>query len=101
MSSRITALRGVEGGYAIARASRRGISSVSDRFGRLLAEQRSSATISTMSAAVPVAPAGATVYARAGDVFGWACAAAVALMYPLLRYRGRRTSAGEVAPISS
>jgi apolipoprotein N-acyltransferase len=85
MSSRITALRGVEGGYAIARASRRGISSVSDHFGRLLAEQRSSETIATLAATVPVARPGATAYARIGDAFGWTCVAALAVTYWLLR----------------
>jgi predicted amidohydrolase len=40
MASRMTALRGVEGGYAIARTARTGSLTISDRYGRILAEQR-------------------------------------------------------------
>ncbi len=41
MSDRLTASRGVESGFAIARSTRGGVSSVSDRFGRILVEARS------------------------------------------------------------
>lgn len=73
MAARMTALRGVEGGYSIARATRRGFSMVSDRYGRALAEHRSGRTLSTLTATVPDASAGPTVYATIGDAFGWLC----------------------------
>jgi len=74
MAARMTALRGVEGGYSVARATRRGFSMVSDPYGRILAEHRSRRTLSTLTATVPGAATGPTVYAAIGDAFGWLCA---------------------------
>ncbi|WBH15859.1 nitrilase-related carbon-nitrogen hydrolase [Sphingomonas radiodurans] len=73
MAARITALRGVEGGYSIARATRRGFSMASDPYGRILAERRSGRALSTLTATVPTVSAGPTVYATIGDAFGWLC----------------------------
>lgn len=74
MAARMTALRGVEGGYSVARATRRGFSMVSDPYGRIRAEHRSGQTLSTLTATAPGASAGRTVYATIGDAFGWLCA---------------------------
>lgn len=74
MAARMTALRGVEGGYSVARATRRGFSMVSDPYGRVLAEHRTGLALSMLTATVPGASAGPTVYAMIGDAFGWLCA---------------------------
>ncbi|MDQ2822936.1 MAG: hypothetical protein M3Y65_21585 [Pseudomonadota bacterium] len=71
-AARLSALRGIEGGFAMARASRDGVLTVTDAYGRILAE--------TATAPMPGAsllarlPAGApkqTLYTRTGDAFGW------------------------------
>jgi apolipoprotein N-acyltransferase len=94
MAARITALRGVEGGYTVARAARQGFSSVSDRFGRFTAQQRSGAVVRTLSAAVPIPPGGVTPYTRFGDAFGWSCVLALALILFWARASRRRRSGG-------
>lgn len=73
MASRMTALRGVEGGYSVARATRRGFSMASDPYGRVLAEHRSGRALSALTAIVPVASTGPTIYSKIGDAFGWLC----------------------------
>jgi apolipoprotein N-acyltransferase len=79
MSARITALRGVEGGYAVARAARHGMRSISDRYGRMLLEQPSESRATSVAARVPVPhAAGATMHTRGGWMFGWLCVAAIA-----------------------
>lgn len=103
LHSRMAVLRGVEGGFAVVRAARQGLLTVSDARGRILAEQQSAtAAFSTLATAVPIR-AESTLYARVGDAFGWACLAGVAAL--LLTVRGARTrrppAAGSAASISS
>jgi apolipoprotein N-acyltransferase len=85
-AARQSAVRGVESGFAMIRAAREGLLTVTDAYGRIVAE--------TASARLPGAtllaraPAGAHVdtwYARGGDAFGWLCTAAALL----LAVRGR------------
>jgi len=76
MMAAVTAMRGIEGGYAVARAARHGMSFVSDPYGRIVAERRSSAATVTLLARIPSALSTPTVYVRVGDLFGWACVAA-------------------------
>ncbi|MDE3117093.1 MAG: hypothetical protein KGL26_15945, partial [Pseudomonadota bacterium] len=66
-------LRGVENGVAVARAAREGELTLSDALGRVRAMTRTKAQgFSIASAELPLAPAaGATLYDRIGDVFGW------------------------------
>jgi apolipoprotein N-acyltransferase len=72
MASRMTALRGVEGGYAVARTARHGLMSVSDRYGRILAERPSGAQIATLTARLPAADRHEpTVYVAFGWAFSW------------------------------
>jgi apolipoprotein N-acyltransferase len=80
LSSRLTALRGVEGGYSLARATREGISSLSDSRGRILAQAMSGPGMTVVRGELPVTRA-PTLYSRIGDLFGWAClAGSVAVM---------------------
>jgi apolipoprotein N-acyltransferase len=67
----IAVMRGVEDGFAIARAAKQGYLTVSDDRGRILAEARSDAApFSTLVAELPVAH-DTTLYRRWGDWFAW------------------------------
>ncbi len=83
LTARMTVLRGVEGGASIARAARHGISVVSDRYGRVIAERRSNAAMGILRARIPVDPGDATIYAMVGDLFGWGCVLAWILLLVL------------------
>ena len=76
MGARMTVVRGVENGYAVLRAAREGVLTVSDAYGRVLAERASSAMPgSTLLAPLPAHPPVATWAGRLGPLFGWLCVA--------------------------
>jgi apolipoprotein N-acyltransferase len=79
MGARMTAMRAVESGYAIARAARDGLVGGYDSSGRVIAEARSADGMAVASVAMP-AEARHTLYARIGDAFGWLCVAATGLL---------------------
>lgn len=90
LHARMAVLRGVEGGFGVARSARRGLLTVSDDRGRVLAERRSDeAPFATLVAAVPARHT-PTVYARIGDVFGWANLAALVALLGSALGAGRR-----------
>jgi apolipoprotein N-acyltransferase len=94
MAANMTKLRGVENGYAVVRASRDGLLSVSDAYGRMLAVAESSKLPGTsLSATVNVGPRVPTIYTRIGDVLGWACVAATLPMIVGAFIRLRRAKA--------
>jgi len=70
LHSRISILRGVENGFSVARTALDGNLTLSDRYGRILAESR---TEPTLAAEVPVVSA-RTLYSEIGASFGIACA---------------------------
>jgi apolipoprotein N-acyltransferase len=71
LHSRMAVLRGVEGGFAVVRAAQRGLMTVSDSHGRILAEG-TSARIPDALLIADVAPgSGHTFYGRYGGWFGW------------------------------
>lgn len=72
MGERITAVRGVENGYAVVRVAREGRLGVSDASGALLAH-RASASMpgSSLRVDVPVATGITPFYARAGQAIDW------------------------------
>jgi len=88
LHSRMGVLRGVESGYAIVRSARSGVLTVSDAYGRVTAEAPSGPQ-TAYNAEVPLSGPGPTLYARFGDVFGWACAALAVLLlgWPFLSRR--------------
>lgn len=76
MGARMTVVRGVENGYAVLRAAREGVLTVSDAYGRVLAERASSAMPgSTVLAPLPAHPSVATWAGWLGPLFGWLCVA--------------------------
>jgi apolipoprotein N-acyltransferase len=108
LTARMTMMRGVEGGSAIARAARHGFSFVSDRYGRIVVEHRSGSAMAALIASAPAYSGGITVYTRAGDLFGWGCvlfwAALLLLRTGRLsppRHRGKDMPLPEQSPIES
>lgn len=71
LHSRMAVMRGIENGFAIARAAATGRLTVSDAYGRIIAE----AVTSRSEPVTLVADAGltrsGTLYSRTGDVFAW------------------------------
>lgn len=76
LHGRIAVLRGVENGFAMVRSAHRGLLTVSDAEGRLIA--RRTAAPSGMSEVVATVPLGSgpTPYTRIGDLFAWMAVAA-------------------------
>jgi apolipoprotein N-acyltransferase len=79
MGARMTQMRGIESGYAIARSARNGMVGAYDTTGRILAEAVSSPGLTVVEADVPTERT-PTIYGRFGNIFGLACAAALFLM---------------------
>lgn len=85
----IAVLRGVENGFAMVRAARNGLLTITDAQGRVLARAAAaSAGPSSILAAVPPGP-GPTLYTRVGDLFAWLCAAASVAMAAVIFMRWR------------
>lgn len=88
LASRTTLTRGVENGYSVVRSSREGMLTVSDAYGRVLAEREScNLPGSELLVRTRIAAPLPTLYTRIGDLFGWLCAAASVLLLA----SGRRT----------
>ena len=94
MGARMTQVRGVENGYAVVRAAREGLLSVSDAHGRVLAETASSPMPGRVLLAQLPARARVTPWAPwLAPLFGWGCVAASVLLMAL-RWRRGQPSAG-------
>jgi apolipoprotein N-acyltransferase len=88
MEARTTVVRGIENGYIVVRASREGLLTASDAYGRILAERESSDMPgSTLLAKVTVANPVPTLYTCIGNLLGWLCVAAAAVFLSLNRRR--------------
>src|SRR5262249_39555714 len=78
LHGRMAVMRGVEGGFSIARAAKKGLLTISDQRGRIVTEERSDAApFSTLTARITPAHED-TLYVRYGDWFAWANLAALA-----------------------
>jgi apolipoprotein N-acyltransferase len=78
--SRMAVLRGVEQGFSVIRSANQGVLTVSDPYGRIVAEVGSAqAPVTTLSAQAPLGGL-RTLYGGIGDAFGWACVAMVGLL---------------------
>jgi apolipoprotein N-acyltransferase len=84
-------LRGVEGGFALARTARKGTLTLSDDRGRVLTQASSAGldTPVTLLGDVPLRQT-RTPYARWGDAFGWLCLLAAAVLALGLAWNPRR-----------
>jgi apolipoprotein N-acyltransferase len=87
LQGRVQSLRGVEGGYPVARAAREGFLTVLDQRGRVLAQVRDDGPdpVTTATAEVTLA-ADPTPYSRAGDWFGWLTVGLAALAVITCRF---------------
>jgi apolipoprotein N-acyltransferase len=91
LAADMTRMRGIENGYMIVRSSRNGLLSISDGFGRMLAVERSTRMPgTTLFATVKVDERIDTLYTRIGDLLGWLCVLAAALLLALSVRRARR-----------
>ncbi len=90
LHGRMAMLRAVEGGFALARAGRNGILSLSDSRGRVLAEAPSvEGHFVTVTGKLPMISE-KTFYSRAGEWFAWACLAGLlGLVFLLFIWRRR------------
>ena len=71
--ARMAIMRGVENGFAVARSAKEGLLTLSDAYGRVVAEKQSEpGGMITLAGDLPRGP-GATLYARIGDAFAWLC----------------------------
>lgn len=67
-------LRSVEDGVPMARSAGRGLLTLTDRYGRVVAQAPTAAGFTTLVGELPLSGrGGTTVYDRIGDVFGWLC----------------------------
>lgn len=80
LHARMALVRGVENGFAVARAAAGGVLSVSDAYGRKTAE-RTTAADQPVSLVIDVGlRSGRTIYNRIGDAFGWFSVAVLVLL---------------------
>jgi apolipoprotein N-acyltransferase len=85
--SRMAVLRGVEGGFAMARSAVNGLLTVSDARGRVVAERRSDESDEVLlTADLNIGPGG-TFYSRTGDWFTWLCLGLVLVCFFVPRKR--------------
>jgi apolipoprotein N-acyltransferase len=83
-AARQSALRGVESGFAMVRSAREGLLTVTDPYGRIVAETPSAGMPgAVLLARVPAQAAIHTLHRDIGDLFGWMCTAGAALLIVL------------------
>ena len=71
--ARMAVLRGIEQGFSVIRTANSGMLTISDPYGRIVAEAKSDdAPVATLFAEAPVGSV-RTLYRAVGDVFGWSC----------------------------
>ena len=81
--ARLAIMRGVENGFAVARAANDGLLTLSDAYGRVIAQKPSGADgMTLLTGNVPRGP-GRTLFARVGDSFAWMCTILSALLLGL------------------
>lgn len=81
MAARMTAVRGIENGYAVARSAREGRLTLTDAYGRILDETASAVLPGArVVATLRTGPRIATLYTSIGNALGWLCVAASACL---------------------
>lgn len=89
LHARMAMVRGVENGFAMARAAAMGRLTVSDAFGRIVAEAVTSDRGPTMLVAEVGLTSRRTIYSRIGDAFAWLTVAGAVLLVVSLVLRRR------------
>jgi apolipoprotein N-acyltransferase len=89
--ARLAIMRGVEDGFAVARAAKQGLLALSDGYGRIIALGASARSgMVSLVGDLPRGP-GDTVYLHIGDVFAWASSAGSILLLGLALRRARKS----------
>jgi apolipoprotein N-acyltransferase len=88
LESRTTTTRGIENGYAVVRVGRESLLSVTDPYGRVIAERQSRTMpgadlLATLRVSQPLA----TLYTQIGNLLGWLCVAGGAMFLVIGRNR--------------
>lgn len=94
LHSRMAVLRGVESGFTLIRSARNGVMTVSDPYGRVVADVPSGSDIARIGGAITTPQHVPTLYVRYGDAFGWACAALALLLMGWTILARRRAGQG-------
>lgn len=94
LHARMAVLRGVENGFTLVRSARNGVMTVSDPYGRVLADAPSGMTVSRLGGAIATPRHVSTLYTRIGDAFGWASAALALLLIAWTILARRRRGQG-------
>jgi apolipoprotein N-acyltransferase len=94
--ARMAILRSVENGFAMARASRNGLLTLNDAYGRVTSRRASGDArgFVTLTGAVALGGGGPTLYGRIGDTFAVAAAALSAALLLLALLRSRMIGSG-------
>jgi len=88
--ARLAIMRGVEDGFAVARAAKQGLLTLSDSYGRIIALSASAKSgIVSLVGDLPRGP-GNTVYLHIGDAFAWASSAGSILFLGMALLRARK-----------
>lgn len=88
--ARMALMRGVEGGYSVARAAANGLLTGSDYLGRVIAERPSDAAAQSMLLVELPLGRARTFYSQRGDWFAWSCVLAVAALAAAAAGKGGR-----------
>ena len=96
LHGRMAIMRGVEGGFAIARAARTGRLTLSDDRGRVVAEASSEQHDATLVGNLPLYPS-RTLYGRWGDWFAWLDLIILAVCLVMSFLPARETAASPTA----
>ncbi len=97
--TRDAVLRSVENGVPMARSADRGLLTLSDPYGRIIASAPTTAGFTTLVGELPLsAGGGETLYDRIGDVFGWLCLVLGAGLVGASWRRGAHLVSGARAP---
>lgn len=89
--SRMATVRGVEGGFAVARSAADGLLTLSDRYGRVVAQRSSADSLASLLGALRVSSPG-TFFSRTGEWFAWSCLVASAILIVIALARFRRAT---------
>lgn len=87
--ARMSIMRGVENGFAVVRAARNGLVTISDDRGRVIARDGTNATNITHVIADVSLGSRDTLYRRIGDSFAWVCIA-LSIVCLVMLYRSRQ-----------
>lgn len=95
--ARMAILRGVENGFAIVRSAFKGMETISDAEGRVIASADTNQPGLTVISATVEPGGGATLYTAIGDVFAWICLAVSVLLGALAARSSFLPPRGEAA----